>query len=163
MEDRYVMPTREPKEPKLVEIQVDTQLTENIRQLHEVSSRIDERIKHLIEKQSGLSDKLEKLADAMATVAVRVAILEQGNVAQVRVELDEIDKKLAVLEKQMHNGLKSDVDSLKTKVHTLELANEHNTSFRTKGEVRLQWWLDMAWKIVQIVGAAALTYYLAKK
>ena len=50
------MPT--PKEPRLVEIQVDTQLTETIHQLHDISSRIDERIKSLIEKQNGMADRM---------------------------------------------------------------------------------------------------------
>ena len=154
------MPTRE---PKLVEIQVDAQLTETIRQLHEVSSRIDERIKHLIEKQTGMADKLEQISQAMSDVKTRIAVLENSDIEQTGEDLDELDKKVAVFERQLNNGIKTDVDDMKVRVRTLELANEHNTSFRTKGEARIQWWLEVAWKVVQILGAAALTYYLAKK
>lgn len=136
---------------------------ETVRQLYEISSRIDERIKYLVEKQNDMSDKIEKLAMNMTETAVRVAVLEKSGWDKSRDNVDEIDKKLAVLDKQFNNGLKSDVQELKEKVRALEFSNEHNTNFRNKGEVRLQWWLDAAWKIVQIVGAAALAYYLSKK
>lgn len=155
------MPTA--KEPRLVEIQVDSQLTETIRQLHEVSSRIDERIKHLIEKQNGMADRLEKIGDTVFNNATRLAILEQADIDQLQDGFDEVDKKLAVLEKQLNNGIRSDVDDMKIKVRTLELSNEHNTSFRTKGEARLEWWLNVAWKVVQIIGGTAIAYYMAKK
>jgi chromosome segregation ATPase len=154
------MPTRE---PKLVEIQVDAQLTETIRQLHEVSSRIDERIKHLIEKQTGMADKLEQISQAMSDVKTRIAVLENSDIEQTGEDLDELDKKVAVFERQLNNGIKTDVDDMKVRVRTLELSNEHNTSFRTKGEARIQWWLDVSWKFVQILFAAALTYFLARK
>lgn len=157
------MPTREPKEPRLVEIQVDGQLTETIRQLHEVSSRIDERIKYLIEKQTAMADKLEAVSQNLSDLKTRIVVLENADVEQTSEDLDELDKKVAVFEKQLNNGIRTDVDDLKVKVRTLELANEHNTSFRTKGEAKIQWWLDVAWKFVQILFAAALTYFLAKK
>ena len=154
------MPT---KEPKLVEIQVDTQLTDTIKQLHEVSSRIDERIKYLIEKQTVMAEKLEKMSQTLSDMVTRIAILENSDIDQTRDELDELDKKLAVFEKQLNNGIRTDVDEMKLRVRTLELSNEHNTSFRTKGEARIQWWLDVGWKVCQIIGAAVLAYYLAKK
>ena len=151
------------KEPKLVEIQVDSQLTETIQQLHEVSSRIDERIKHLIEKQNTMSEKLEKITESIANNATRLAILEKSNIDQVRDELDELDKNQAILTKQINNGIRTDVEDMKFRVRGLELSNEHNTSFRTKGEARLDWWLNVAWKFAQIIGAAFLAYYLSKK
>lgn len=151
------------REPRLVETKVDAQLTETIRQLHEVSSRIDERIKHVIEKQQTMADKLERLGTAMADNSTRIAILEKSDIDSVRDELEETDKKLAVLEKQLNNGIRSDVDDIKVKVRALELSNEHNTSFRTKGEARVLWWVDVVWKVIQIIGAAVLAYYLSKK
>ena len=155
------MPTA--REPKLVEIQVDGQLTETIRQLHEVSSRIDERIKYLIEKQTATADKLEQTSQLNSDNRTRIALLENADIDKIREEVDDLDKKVAVFEKTLNNGIRTDVEDLKVKVRSLELSNEHNTSFRTKGEARIQWWLDVAWKIVQILGAAALTYYLARK
>jgi Zn-finger domain-containing protein len=110
-----------------------------------------------------MSDKIEKLAINMTETAVRVAVLEKSGWDKSKDNLDEIDKKVAVLDKQFNNGLKADVQELKEKVRVLEFSNEHNTSYRNKGEIRLQWWLDAAWKVMQIVGAAALAYYLSKK
>lgn len=136
---------------------------ETVRQLYEISSRIDERIKYLVEKQNDMSDKIEKLASNMTETAVRVAVLEKSDWEKTKDTLDDLDKKVAVLDKQFNNGVKSDVQELKEKVRTLEFSNEHNTSYRNKGEFRIQWWLDAAWKVVQIVGAAALAYYLSKK
>ena len=136
---------------------------ETVRQLYEITSRIDERIKYLVEKQNEMSDKIEKLAINITETAVHVAVLEKSDWNKSKENLDEIDKRLAVLDKQFNNGIKSDVQELKEKVRTLEFSNEHNSRFRTTGEARVQWWLDAIWKVVQIVGAAALAYYLSKK
>jgi chromosome segregation ATPase len=151
------------REPKIVGSQVDKQLTETIGQLHELSSRIDERIKHLIEKQNAMSDKLDVLSKDMSDMKTRLALIENQDIEKTSEELVELDKKVAVFEKILNNGIRSDIEDLKVKVRTLELSNEHHTSFRTKGEARLQWWLDVVWKTIQILGAAALTYYLTNK
>src|SRR5438105_1671167 len=130
-------PTKDAK----VEVQVDA-LTETIRQLHEVSSRIDERIKHLIEKQNDMADKIERLNGNVADTTVRLAIIERAGLDKAKDDIEETRTKVAILERQFNNGVKSDVEDLKSKVRTLEFSNEHNTSFRTRGEARVEWWLN---------------------
>ena len=99
----------------------------------------------------------------MSNNATRLAILEKAGIDDVRSELDDVDKKLAVLEKQFNNGIKHDVDDMKTKVRVLELSNEHNTSFRTKGEARLDWWMNVVWKVIWTIAGAFIVYKLGLK
>ena len=152
-----------PREPRSMETKVDVQLTETIRQLHEVSIRIDERIKHLIEKQTVMSDKLERFGTIASENSSRITFLEKSGIDLVRDELEENDKKIAIIEKQLNNGIRSDVNDIKEKVRTLELSNEHNSSFRDKGEARMRWGVDAVWKMIQIIMASVLAYMLSKK
>lgn len=154
------MPTRE---PRTTEVQIDTQLTETIRQLHEVSSRIDERIKHLIEKQNSLADKVENIINHVNDGKTRLTVLEKSGIDDVRDDLEDLDKKMAILEKQLNNGIRSDVDDLKVTVKALELSNEHHTSFRTKGEQRLNWWFDVLWKSIWTIAGAFILYKMGIK
>ncbi len=151
------------REPRTAEVQIDNQLTETIRQLHEVSSRIDERIKHLIEKQNTLTDKVENLSNTINDSKTRLTVLEKSGIEDARDEVDELDKRMAILDKQLNNGIRSDVDLLKVTVKALELSNEHHTSFRTKGEQRINWWIDVVWKSLWAIAGAFILYKMGIK
>ena len=139
------------------------QLAENIRQLHELSTRIDERLKHMVEKHSAMSDKMDQLMTRQGEFATRLAVIEASNLSDLKEMLDEVDKRLVVAERLLHNKVNDDVEALKTKLHALEIANEHNTSYRTKGEDRLQWWLDISMKFVLAIAGAAVVWKLGIK
>lgn len=139
------------------------ELAENIRQLHELSTRIDERLKYMIERHSVLSDKIDFLMSKHNDMATRVAIIEATNVGNVKETVANMDKRLLVMEKHVNTNIMDAVDMLQNTVHTLEISNEHNTSYRTRGESRIGWWADIIMKLVIALIGAAIFWKLGLK
>lgn len=87
------------------------QVSESIKDLHNLTTRIDERVKHLIERQSDMEEKMNKI-DGLSE---RIAVLESktGNLDALSSSISNIeqtnvmdDKRLTALESS-NNALQS--------------------------------------------------------
>ena len=101
------MPTRNtPNEEKaLIAEQFYAQVSESIKLVFDLTSRIDERVKMLVERQNALDEKLDKITDIQQDNLRRVIILEESKMPAIK-ELAE---------------LKIEHDHLKDKVHGMEI------------------------------------------
>jgi uncharacterized protein YoxC len=79
------------------------QVSESIKDLHDLTTRVDERVKHLIEKQSDLEQKMNKiddLSERMAVIESKVSIVDYvgGTISDIEQTNMMDDKRLTALE-----------------------------------------------------------------
>lgn len=79
------------------------QVSESIKDLHDLTTRVDERVKHLIERQSDMEQKMNRIDE----ISERVAVLEAkagavdsmgSNIASIKQTNAMDDKRLTALE-----------------------------------------------------------------
>lgn len=84
-----------------------TQVSVSIKDLHDLTTRVDERVKHLVEKQVNIENKLNKLDENQTKLSERIAVLESktncvDSVAESIDDLEQVnsanDKRLTALE-----------------------------------------------------------------
>jgi uncharacterized protein YoxC len=79
------------------------QVSESIKDLHDLTTRVDERVKHIIEKQSDLEQKMNKidnLSERMAVIESKVSIVDYVGETISDIEQTNMmdDKRLTALE-----------------------------------------------------------------
>jgi|GEM_PF-6537685 len=75
------------------------QVSESLKLVFDISSRIDERVKNIAENQNALSERVDKLIEKYENVITRLSVLENKN----------------------NNHLKDDVFEMKKTIHDVEL------------------------------------------
>lgn len=115
-----------------------TQVSESIKSVFNLTSRIDERVKMIHEKQQEMDKKFSRLIESQGTLNSRVSVLESTS------ETEEIQN----LEKTVHN--------MELMLKEVELKSAGNTG---KWDVAADFGLKILWAIV----AAAAIYYMGFK
>lgn len=115
-----------------------TQVSESIKSVFNLTSRIDERVKMIHEKQQEMDKKFSRLIESQGNLNSRVSVLESTS------ETEEIQK----LEKTVHN--------MELMLKEVELKSAGNTG---KWEVAAEFGLKILWACV----AAAAIYYMGFK
>ena len=91
------------------------EVSESLKLVFDITSRIDERMKVLIEKNNESKDKIEKLYDQQVTLLNRITILENKNNTQVINDLknevniidgrvEHLSERLVHVEKEIHQN-----------------------------------------------------------
>lgn len=75
------------------------QVSESIKLVFDLTSRVDERVKFLVQQQNSNSDRIEKLAD----------------------RIEENSAKLFFLEKKIANGMTSDMNDMKDDIQDMRI------------------------------------------
>ena len=112
-----------------------TQVSESIKSVFDLTSRIDERVKMIHEKQQEMDKKFSRLIESQGTLNSRVSVLESTS------EIEEVQN----LEKTVHN--------MEIMLKEVELKSAGNTG---KWDTAAELSLKILWAIV----AAAAIYYL---
>ena len=115
-----------------------TQVSESIKSVFDLTSRIDERVKMIHEKQQEMDKKFSRLIDSQGTLNSRVSVLESTT------ETEEVQN----LEKTVHN--------MEIMLKEVELKSAGNTG---KWDIVAGFCLKILWAIV----AGAAIYYLGFK
>ena len=115
-----------------------TQVSESIKSVFNLTSRIDERVKMIHEKQQEMDKKFSRLIESQGTLNSRVSVLESTS------ETEEIQD----LEKTVHN--------MELVLKEVELKSAGNTG---KWNVVA----DFSLKILWAMAAAAAIYYMGFK
>ncbi len=107
------MPTKQTgtqpvEEKSIIAQQFYTQVSESIKLVGDLASRIDERVKMLVENQNDLEERMDKFAELQHQAVHRVTILETkevsalGDVKEAKIdakkELDDLRNKIQLLE-----------------------------------------------------------------
>jgi hypothetical protein len=115
-----------------------TQVSESIKSVFNLTSRIDERVKMIHEKQQEMDKKFSRLIESQGTLNSRVSVLESTS------DTEEIQN----LEKTVHN--------MELMLKEVELKSAGNTG-------RWESVADFCLKILWATVAAAAIYYLGFK
>ena len=115
-----------------------TQVSESIKSVFNLTSRIDERVKMIHEKQQEMDKKFSRLIESQGTLNSRVSVLESTS------ETEEIQD----LEKTVHN--------MELILKEVELKSAGNTG---KWAVAADFGIKILWALV----AAAAIYYMGFK
>ena len=115
-----------------------TQVSESIKSVFNLTSRIDERVKMIHEKQQEMDKKFSRLIESQGNLNSRISVLESTS------DTEEIQS----LEKTVHN--------MELILKEVELKSAGNTG---KWEVAAGFSLKILWAIV----AAAAIYYMGFK
>lgn len=127
---------------------MDTQLrelTESLKSVFDLTSRIDERLKSLIESNSESKERIEKLVDNQTTMLNRLTVLENKNYSS---EITLLKNNIDVLEAQ--------VDSIVNRVSSIENSIESHTTKWTMI-------LDFAFKIAVVVISGIILWKMGIK
>lgn len=91
------MPTKE----QMTE-QFYSQVSESIKLVFDLTSRIDERVKTLVERIDDVEERIDKFIDVQQTLAHRVTVLEtndsDGEITDLKQEIEELKSKIQTLE-----------------------------------------------------------------
>ena len=115
-----------------------TQVSESIKSVFDLTSRIDERVKMIHEKQKEMDKKFSRLIESQGTLNSRVSVLESTS------ETEEVQN----LEKTVHN--------MEIMLKEVELKSAGNTG---KWAVTVDFGIKILWALV----AAAAIYYMGFK
>jgi|SRR5579859_5894674 len=137
------------------------QVSESIKLLFDLTSRIDERIKTIIEKHNVLEHDLKYVLKELSAIDNRVHDVEARDFANVKKKVEELDKNLANIENIMKSLDKTqkDIDELEKRIRDIEIKMESVGFFKITTENRWKTAFDVFWKIVIIVSGAFLMYH----
>ncbi len=117
------------------------QVSESIKLVFDLTSRIDERVKFLVEQHGEANDKIEKLMDRQEGIVSRLSVLENKN----------------------GNGLKEDVYDMKNLVRALEIKvaslEIHSASHTNKWSTAT----DFVFKVIVTAIGAMLAWKIGGK
>jgi hypothetical protein len=110
------------------------QVSESIKLIFDLTSRIDERVKMLVEQHHTISDRIEKLHERHEGILNRIVVLENKNGSEVKhiledmkEQLEEVVAKADILEEKVHQG--------EVKMAGLEIYNnQHINKWKIAGE-----------------------------
>ena len=125
------------------------QVSESIKSVFDLTSRIDERVKMLIEKQNELDDKFEKIMHQNSNLSTRLSVLESKDFGSIKSDIEDIEKRLVVLEIKFKNDKTTDkIDKLDNQVRELELKQQGHDIFKLSTEARITRSIDIIFKLV---------------
>lgn len=148
-----------PKNDGEILIEQYNQVTESIKSVFDLTSRIDERVKMLVERQNDTDERHDKLLDIQQQIIHRVTTLEAKcielkDVSTVKADLNEINKRVAIMESSVD---KADIDDIKQKIHTLDLRVEAINMRTANQEGRWAKLFDLAFKLtIMLIGGYLL-------
>jgi archaellum component FlaC len=112
------------------------QLSESVKLVFDLTSRIDERVKILMEKQNELDRNFQRIMDGLSSLSTRVSIVESKS----------------------NEDLKEQVEELEKRVHDLEMKNEVLNVFKSGTENRWNHIIDAAWKVIVGIAVAYIVF-----
>jgi TolA-binding protein len=120
------------------------QVSESVKLVFDLTSRIDERVKMLVEQHNDSNQRIEKIVERHENFSSRITVLENKNGNN----LDEIKKTLKDTEKTLRE--------LEIKVAALQIhSGQHESKFKTAG--------DFVFKIVVAVIGGYIVWKLGIK
>jgi len=128
------MTKQNPKSDKDFPEQFYTQVSESIKLIFDLTSRIDERVKMLVERQNELDERLEKILEAQQSLINRISILESKSIDNKDSiqDIAELGGRISVLESHQP-PVRKDVDEVEKRVQVLERKSE-NLDFRSQNQ-----------------------------
>lgn len=127
-------------------------LSESIKLIFDLTSRIDERVKILIEQQNSTNNKVEKLVENDQGILSRIAILESKDNKGLREQIDTLHHELLNI-KNNQRDLEKEKEKIKLELATLNIYNNQNVG-------RWQWIGDATFKVFMATMAAILAWKL---
>ncbi len=134
-----------------------SQVSESIKLVFDLTSRIDERVKMLMEQQKESDKQIRQLIGLHNELIARVSVLESRDVSSIRNEVQAISHRLAVLEAQC---TQEEVDVLEKKIQTLELKTETLALRTDSTEGKWAKVIDFALKLGWAILAGYILYRL---
>lgn len=127
--------------PEKQEIISYKEVSDSIKLVFDLTSRIDERVKHLVEQHNEANQRIEKLMERHENILSRISVLENKN----------------------GNGIKEDITELKKDFHTIEIkiaalemqTSRHENKWQTVG--------DFIFKIAVAVIGAVIVWKITLK
>ena len=124
-----------------------SQVSESIKLVFDLTSRIDERVKILVENQKTSDKRIEKLLTTQNELVSKVAILESKEAAIKPI----VSERLAVLESH-GRPVKKEIDNLELKVQEIELKMEtlnlRTASSESKWAKIIDFCLKLGWALL---------------
>lgn len=105
------MTTRIPGSAENISERFYNQVSESIKLVFDLTSRIDERVKMLVERQDSMDDRIDKFMELQQGITNRIIVLETKDNGDVKKDIEEMKNKIQVLE------LKTEGISQKTNTH----------------------------------------------
>lgn len=137
------------------------QMTDSIKSVFDLTSRIDERVKRLVERQNDADIRYDKVLELLQQLVNRVAILESKDISKV--DINEINKRVAIMEsfEAKHDvediGAKHGIEDIKQKIHTLDLRVEAINMRTVTQEGRWAKLFDLVFKLtIMLIGGYLL-------
>ncbi len=117
------------------------QISESVKLVFDLTSRIDERVKILVEKHGETNQRIEKIMERHENILSRISVLENKSTGNLKDELED---------------LKRECQSLEIKVATLEHSStSHENKWKTMS--------DFVFKIAVAVIAGIIAWKLGVK
>lgn len=133
-------------------------VSESIKSVFDLTSRIDERVKMLVERHEDLEQQLDKAIETQQKVLNRVTVLESRDVSSLVVssnnDINEIKQRVAIME---NSNSKNDIEDLKQKIHLLDLRIESVNMMTANQESRWTKLFDLVFKLtIMLIGGYLL-------
>ena len=119
------------------------QVTENIRNLFDLTARIDERVKIISDKQNECDAKMERYLETHTHLVERVVGLESQNGERCANEIEKLDHEL---------------NELKSTIHHLELTLGGVKMITSSQEYRWKVVFDFIVKVGMVIASAIVIY-----
>lgn len=117
------------------------EVSESIKLVFDLTSRIDERVKHLVEQHNEANQRIEKLMERHENILSRISVLENKN----------------------GNGMKEDISELKKGFHDIEIKVAAIEMQTIRHENKWQTIGDFLFKIAVAVVGAVIVWKLTVK
>lgn len=107
------------------------QVSESIKSLFDLSSRIDERVKNLITTDNQTNVNIHRLADDVRNIQQRLAVIESRDFISLMEQVGEIEKKSAIIDRRL-SQLEKDIGHLnqwKVQTRDLVVVNDKRIAF----------------------------------
>ena len=117
------------------------EVSDSIKLVFDLTSRIDERVKHLVEQHNEANQRIEKLMERHENILSRISVLENKN----------------------GHSMKEDISDLQKLVHTMEIKLSALELQTTRHENKWQTIGDFIFKVAVAVVGAVIVWKLALK
>jgi hypothetical protein len=139
------------------------QVSGSIKSVFDLTSRIDERVKMLVERQNIADERYDKVLELLQQLVNRVTILESKDISNVKTDLNDMNKKIAIMENsetkhdKESSVTKHDMEDIKQKIHTLDLRVEAINMMTATQESRWAKLFDLVFKLtIMLIGGYLL-------
>lgn len=119
------------------------QVSDSIKDLFDLTARIDERVISIAQKQVDSDHRMEKFLDTHAKLVERVVMIESKDSESMRQDIDELKKEMS----DLHGNLKQ-----------VELGMNTLNIHTNKQEVRWRMIFDVLMKVIIIVAASIIIW-----